>query len=163
ARLPAAAYRADSLRANPSLWARFDWRPTWWLRSLAARPAVLLAALASAAIVLLLFATAVILGESLPGTSWYGMKRQTENLQLSIAHDAPGIVRLHMALLDRRLDETVVLLQARQNALAVQSARDYQIEVATTLDLIELHPDEIPLALLQQVGEHLLDQQNSLR
>jgi diguanylate cyclase (GGDEF)-like protein len=163
AMLPAASYRADSLRAHAGLWATlFDRRPIWWLRSLADRPAVLLAALASGAIALLLFATAIILAESLPGTSLYGLKRQTENLQLSFAQDAPGIVRVHVAFSDRRLDETVALLQARQNALAAHSALDYQSEVQSTLDLIQSQPDEIPLALLQQVGEHLVDQQNTL-
>jgi hypothetical protein len=164
AMLPAAIYRADSLRAHAGLWATlFDRRPIWWLRSLAARPAVLLGALASAAIALLLFATAVILAESLPGTPLYGLKRQTENLQLSIAYDVPGIVRVHTAFSDRRLDETVALLQARQNALAVHSALDYQSEIQSTLDFIQAQPEVIPLALLQQVGEHLVDQQDRLR
>lgn len=164
ATLPASIYRADSLRAHAGLWTMlFDRRPVWSLRSLAARPAVVLAALASAAIALLLFAMAIVLAESLPSTPLYGLKRQTENLQLSLAHDAPGMVRVHMAFSDRRLDETVALLQARQNALASYSALDYQTEVQSALDLIQSQPDEIPLALLQQVGERLVDQQNTLR
>ena len=136
------------------------------LGSAAARPSSYRAwAPAVVLLAVCLFGAALALNtlvESLPGSSLYPLKRQTENLQLMFAQDVHNSVRFHMALADRRLAETAALLNAAQYELAEATAGEYDSEVDATLSAIEGNPMQVSLDLLQVVAERLLAQQGQL-
>ena len=139
-----------------------------WLRlpsflSHSARRTSLLALGALALFALMLLVPVYLLVDSLPGSPFYTLKRRSEQLQLSLTADPAARARVHLTLADRRLGETVSLLSRAQTSQARQTAREYANELEATLSTIAGQPEVMPLSLLQQVSEHLVNQQQMLR
>ena len=135
--------------------------PFWFWRMARSPTTRVLAGLAL--ITLLSLLPLYLLLGSEPGSSLYPLKRGLEQLQLNLALDPAARVRVHLSLSDRRLDEMSTLLRNGQTDAAQAMAPAYDGEVAASLELIQSQPGAMPLELLQQVGERLLDQQKTLR
>jgi diguanylate cyclase (GGDEF)-like protein len=114
------------------------------------------------ALTLVLTAALAALVESLPGSSLYPLKRQSEHLQLGFVNDLQTAVRVHIALADRRLGETAALLNAERYELAEATALEYGNEIDATLSAINSQPMLVSLDLLQVVAERLAAQQDRL-
>ncbi|MBI5879868.1 MAG: diguanylate cyclase [Chloroflexi bacterium] len=154
--------RTDRPAANPSH-RLFPWRATISATCRQFTLPYALLSLGTAAALLVIVASAHTISESLPGSSFYALKRGGEALQLELASDPAVKARIHIALADQRLMETGALLRQGRSDLASQTAEEYDNEVDAVLEVFRTEPREVSLQLLQQIVERLADQQDALR
>ncbi|MCA1554002.1 MAG: DUF5667 domain-containing protein [Chloroflexi bacterium] len=115
-------------------------------------------ALALLLVVLLGAGTLHAANDALPGSPLYPIKRAIERIQFSRARDAAEQARLHLALADRRLTETLALTGAGDAERAAQSARAYSDEVNAALRLVTANS-----ALAPEVAEQLSAQRTRIQ
>lgn len=152
ANLPFAAHQTVSLRTRPNLGKYLPGRRFWM-------------AVMAALIVLLLGSTAIYASKLvLPGTLFYPVKRQVEDVQLALAYDPETRVAVHSQLAEHRLVETEELANVGDIPSAEQTSADYRSEVSAAF--AEFHSSQngnLSTATADEFREQLLQQRQELR